>query len=100
MPFNSLSDLPANVKKLSKKKQRQFMKVFNSAFKKSKSDRSAFRQANSVVFGGGIVNPGGDRGERELHGEEKYQAIERLRALGQYKETKVDLKIGSPVEVQ
>lgn len=57
MPFSSVSDLPANVKKLSAKKQRQFMAVFNSAFsaatKEGKSTKdaesSAFAQANGVV---------------------------------------------------
>jgi len=82
MPFNSVSELPPNIKKLSTKKQRQFMKVFNSAFKRAKNDglgkkgadKAAFRQANSVVFAQGwpVVNAGGDDSQRELSGAEGF----------------------------
>ena len=57
MPFSSTSDLPAFVKKMPAKKQRQWMSVFNSAFAKAKkegksasdAESSAFAQANGVV---------------------------------------------------
>jgi len=57
MPFSSTSDLPAFVKKMPAKKQRQWMAVFNSAFAKATkegkstkdAESSAFAQANGVV---------------------------------------------------
>lgn len=67
MPFKSVSELPENIRKLSAKKQRQWMEVFNDAFERydPKKDRGhdpkktaaqnkesfAFRVANSVVLG-------------------------------------------------
>lgn len=58
MPFSSVSELPSNIKKLPANKQRQFMHVFNGAFSRAKKDgkstkeaeKSAFAQANGVVF--------------------------------------------------
>ncbi len=57
MPFSSVSKLPAFVKKMPAKKQRQWMSVFNSAFAKATkegkstkdAESSAFAQANGVV---------------------------------------------------
>lgn len=57
MPFSSVDSLPAFVKKLPAKKQRQWMSVFNSAFSKAvkegkstkDAEGTAFRQANGVV---------------------------------------------------
>lgn len=49
MSYSSTKDLPANIKKLSAKKQRQFMHVFNSAMKKHGKESTAFAMANSVV---------------------------------------------------
>ncbi len=57
MPFSSTSELPAFVKKMPAKKQRQWMSVFNSAFSKAVNDgrskkdaeTAAFSQANGVV---------------------------------------------------
>jgi cation transport regulator ChaB len=55
MPYGSISELPPAVKKLSAKKQRQFMHVWNSAYNKCQADgsdnceESAFKQAWSVV---------------------------------------------------
>jgi cation transport regulator ChaB len=57
MPYNSVNEIPAYVKKYSEKIQRQWMHVFNSTWKKlekegiSKKDREArsFKAANSVL---------------------------------------------------
>ena len=57
MPYSSVAELPDNVKKLPTKKQRQWMKVFNSAYKSAKgggkstkdAESASFAQANSVV---------------------------------------------------
>lgn len=49
MPYSSVSDLPANVKKLSSKKQRQWMHIFNAAIKDGKPESKAFAMANGVV---------------------------------------------------
>lgn len=57
MPFRSISELPAFVKKMPAKKQRQWMAVFNSAFAKATregkstkdAESSSFAQANGVV---------------------------------------------------
>jgi cation transport regulator ChaB len=55
MPYATVGDLPPAVKKLSSKKQRQFMHVWNSAYNKCQTDgggdceASAFKQAWSVV---------------------------------------------------
>ena len=57
MPYSSVAELPDNIKKLPTKKQRQWMKVFNSAYESAKDDgkstedaeSSSFAQANSVV---------------------------------------------------
>jgi len=55
MPYESVADLPSNIKKLPAKKQRQFMAVFNSSYAKCQEDGGkdcdsvAFRNANGVL---------------------------------------------------
>lgn len=60
MPYESVADLPANVKKLPPKTQRQWMHVWNSSFQtcmakdeggKSSCESEAFAKANGVVKG-------------------------------------------------
>jgi hypothetical protein len=47
--YDTVDNLPAAVKKLSVKKQRQFMHVWNSAYSKSKNETTAFKEAWGVV---------------------------------------------------
>lgn len=57
MPYSSIDMLPENIKKLPKNRQRQWMEVWNSAYKKAKdegtsdsdAESSAFAQANGVI---------------------------------------------------
>ena len=49
MPYNSIQSLPRHVKKYSAKIQRQWMHVFNSVYKKTKSEQRAFKAANSIL---------------------------------------------------
>jgi len=49
MPYNSTADLPSYVRNKSKKKQRQWMHVWNSEYDKHKDESRAFASANSVV---------------------------------------------------
>lgn len=49
MPYSSTNELPAHIRKLSKKKQRQFMHVWNSTHKRTGSESRAFAAANSVA---------------------------------------------------
>lgn len=49
MPYASVVDIPAYVKKYSPKLQRQWMHVFNTIYKKTESDQRAFRAANSIL---------------------------------------------------
>ena len=57
MPFTSISELPARIKKFSTKLQRQWMAVFNTTFEKvfketndrKQAERRAFMAANSVL---------------------------------------------------
>jgi cation transport regulator ChaB len=49
MPYSSVSQLPKYVKKYSPKVKRQWMHVFNTVFKKTKSEARAFKAANSVL---------------------------------------------------
>lgn len=53
MPYGSIDELPPYVRKLPEKKQRVWMHVFNSAFKRCGGGKdcegSAFAQANGVV---------------------------------------------------
>lgn len=48
MPYDRLAELPDHVKKLSKKKQRQWKAAFNAAFAKH-GEASAFRIANAAI---------------------------------------------------
>lgn len=48
MPYSNLKDLPASIKKLSVKKQKQWMATFNSVAK-TKDEKAAFKAANGVV---------------------------------------------------
>lgn len=56
MPYSSVDELPARVKKLPDSAQRQYLAVFNSAYKKcqdeggSDCEASASKQATSVAF--------------------------------------------------
>lgn len=47
--YSTVEDLPSTVKKLDPKKQRQWMAVWNSAYKKDNNEESAFKQAWGVV---------------------------------------------------
>ena len=49
MPYSSVKELPAYVKKYSAKVARQWMHVFNSTYAKTNSEARAFRAANSVL---------------------------------------------------
>ena len=49
MPYNSVKDLPAHIKKYPSKVQRMWMAVWNSTFKKTGSEVRAFKSANSVL---------------------------------------------------
>lgn len=48
MPYGSIAEIPAYVKKYSETIQRQWLHVFNSVYSKS-GEVSAFRAANSVL---------------------------------------------------
>jgi cation transport regulator ChaB len=48
-PYNKLSELPDAVRKLSEKKQRQWMHVWNSVYDKTKNEARAYRSAWSTV---------------------------------------------------
>jgi hypothetical protein len=48
MPYNSIEDLPAYIKKYSEVVQRQWLHVFNTTYDKVGEAR-AFRAANSVL---------------------------------------------------
>jgi hypothetical protein len=47
--YSTVDELPAAVKKLDGKKQRQFLHVWNSAYKKNKNEETAFKEAWGVV---------------------------------------------------
>lgn len=49
MPYSSLSDLPAHVKKLPKKKQKQWMAIWNSVYAETGSEERAFAAANAII---------------------------------------------------
>ena len=49
MPYDSVKELPAYVKKYESKIQRQWMHVFNTVYKKTNSEERAFKAANSVL---------------------------------------------------
>jgi len=49
MPYSSVKEVPAYVKKYSAKVARQWMHVFNSTFAKTNSEIRAFKAANSVL---------------------------------------------------
>lgn len=49
MPYASINELPAYVKKYSKKVQSQWRHVFNTVYKSTTSDVRAFKAANSVL---------------------------------------------------
>src|SRR6267154_785316 len=49
MPYSSVADLPGYVRKLSAKKQKQWMAVFNSAHKQYKDEGKAFAAASASV---------------------------------------------------
>ena len=51
MPYSSLADIPAYVKNKTKnkKKQRQWLHVFNSVYRSSKNEARAFAAANAVL---------------------------------------------------
>lgn len=66
MPYDSVASLPANVKKLPAKTQRQWMHVWNSSFKscmakdeggQSACESEAFAKANGVVKGAEMTDP-------------------------------------------
>src|SRR5437868_5512906 len=64
MPYKSVDELPDNIQKLSAKKQRQWMSIWNSAYSRCTSggkdakacESSAFAQANGVVLSGKSSN--------------------------------------------
>lgn len=49
MPYSNISELPKNVKKLSKAKQKIFLAVFNKAYEKYKDEKKAFAIAYGAV---------------------------------------------------
>lgn len=49
MPYNSVDDLPAYVKKYSSKVKRQWMHVFNTVYEDTNSEGRAMKAANSVL---------------------------------------------------
>lgn len=49
MPFPTLTSLPANIKKLSLAKQKQWRAIWNSVFSKTGSEERAFRSANAII---------------------------------------------------
>lgn len=49
MPFASLSELPANVRKLSNNKQRRWRAIWNSVFSQTKDEAKAFKSANAII---------------------------------------------------
>lgn len=49
MPYNSIDELPKHIKRLPEKKQRQFMKVFNSCYEEYKDEGKCMAMANGVV---------------------------------------------------
>lgn len=66
MPYSSVADLPANVKKLAPKAQRQWMHVWNSTYKSCMAkdeggaaacETEAFQKANGVAKGAKMSDP-------------------------------------------
>lgn len=49
MPYNSVSELPANVRKLAPVRKRQWMHVFNSSFRRHHDEGRAIAEAWAVV---------------------------------------------------
>ena len=49
MPYNTVKDLPENIKKYSPKLQRQWMHVFNTIYESANDEGRAFKGANSVL---------------------------------------------------
>lgn len=59
MPYSNLAELPTYVKKLSRKKRRKWMAVFNSVFAKN-GEAAAFKAANSAVKESATAEGGND----------------------------------------
>jgi ChaB. len=49
MPYNTISELPPAVKKLSEHEQKVWLSAFNSAFKQSQNEEQAFKIAWAAV---------------------------------------------------
>jgi cation transport regulator ChaB len=51
MPYSSINEIPDYVKKKTKnsKKRRQWMQVFNSVYRQTRSEARAFAAANAVM---------------------------------------------------
>ena len=49
MPYSNVSKLPAHVKKHPPKKQKQWMHIFNSVYRQTKSESRAFAAANASL---------------------------------------------------
>ena len=49
MPYSSVKELPAYLKKYSEKVKRQWLQVFNNVYAKTSSESRAFSAANSVL---------------------------------------------------
>jgi len=49
MPYSTISELPEHVKKHPKKKQRQYMHVWNSVYERTGSEERAFKAANAIL---------------------------------------------------
>lgn len=64
--YDTVDDLPAAVRKLTPKKQRQFLHVWNSAYAKDKDETSAFKQAWGTVNKSEDVIINDNGGEVEL----------------------------------
>jgi len=49
MPYASVADLPAHIKRYTPRVQRQWMHVFNAVFKKTTDETRAMKAANSIL---------------------------------------------------
>ena len=84
MPYSSVSDLPSSIKKLPDKKQRQWLSVFNGAYKRAKEDGKSAKDAESSAFAqaNGVVKK--KKGLKDMKLVEKF--IDTVRNLGIHEE--------------
>lgn len=71
MPYETLADLPENVRKLPNKKQRQFLATFNAAYKEYGEEKRAFATAwaavNKIAKENEIVFKAADKPKQTLY---------------------------------